>query len=107
MAQALKKKHEIPKSGSITVVICDSGQAQNRGLRLMQFTVVITHLNEEDVGMKFSMYLLHGLDNAILQRNRRPIFNEADLLPMILGAHNITFEENGSLHHCCVKFGAR
>lgn len=58
-APSPKKKHEIPKSGSITVVIRDSGQASNRGLRPMQFTVVTAHLNEEDVGMKYSMHLLH------------------------------------------------
>lgn len=72
----------------------------------MQLTVVTAHLNEEDVGIKYSMHLLYGLDNATLQGNRRPTFNEADLWPMVLRAHNITFEENGSLHHCYVKFVA-
>ena len=93
MARALKKKHEIPNSSSITVMICDSGQTQNRGFRLVQLTVVTAHLNEEDVGIKYSMHLLYGLDNATLQGNRRPTFNEADLWPMVLRAHNITLEE--------------
>ena len=52
MALAPKKKHEIPNSGSITVVIYNSVQAQNRALRPMQFTVVTAHLCEEDVDMK-------------------------------------------------------